>query len=173
MSGRGEPVRYNSYMVRPENLEPGEPRNLSTDQPLIIPCDENIRLLGTSADVLHCFSAPRLGVKFDTVPGRLNVVHVRVEEPGTFYGQCSELCGRGHSFMPIQVTSVPLEEYIDCISSVKKLERVPQETSAAQSTAEVTMEVEEQEVTTEVEDDLEAEQEVLREILRVLVTFTL
>jgi len=79
---------------------------------LVLPADTAIRLLITAGDVLHAFALPAFGVKRDAVPGRLNEVWISpVSEPGTYYGQCSELCGTGHAYMPIEVVIVPKDEF--------------------------------------------------------------
>ncbi len=90
----------------------GKPRLLATDNPLVLPADTAIRVLITAGDVLHAFTVPAFGVKKDAVPGRLNEVWISpVSEPGTYYGQCSELCGTAHAYMPIEVKIVPKEEF--------------------------------------------------------------
>lgn len=104
-------VAIDSFMKYPEDLEEGEPRLLAVDTPLVLPEDTNIRVIVTSQDVLHSFAVPALGLKTDAVPGRLNETWVRVEEPGIYYGQCSELCGVNHGFMPAALKIVPKEEF--------------------------------------------------------------
>lgn len=78
----------------------------------MIPTDTDIRVLVTSADVIHSWTVPSLGIKADAVPGRLNQLRFRCNYPGVFYGQCSEICGANHSFMPIVVESVPLKDFL-------------------------------------------------------------
>lgn len=102
---------YDSYMKQDEDLLPGEPRLLAVDNPVVVPVHANVRVLVTGGDVLHSWAMPAFGVKQDTVPGRLNETWFRAEKEGTYYGQCSELCGRLHGFMPIQVEVVSQEFY--------------------------------------------------------------
>jgi len=97
---------FDSYMIDTNDLILGEKRLLETDVPLILPTKTHIRLLVTSDDVLHCFAIPRFGLKIDAVPGRLNEAHIFIKDPGVYYGQCSEICGVNHGFMPIQVIAV-------------------------------------------------------------------
>lgn len=104
-------VEFTSYMVPEKDLQPDQIRLLSVDNPIVLPIDTNIRLHITAADVLHAFAVPALGVKLDAVPGRLNETWTRIEKPGTYYGQCSELCGTGHGFMPIEIRAVTKDEF--------------------------------------------------------------
>jgi len=99
-------VAYDMNMVYEDSLRKGGFRLLETDLPLLLPTDTPIRVLVTSQDVLHSFSVNSLGVKVDACPGRLNQVGVEIKRPGVFYGQCSEICGAGHSQMPIRVVTV-------------------------------------------------------------------
>lgn len=87
------------------------PRLLAVDNEVIVPVDTTVRLLVTAADVLHSWTIPAFGVKMDAVPGRLNETWFRVEEPGLYYGQCSELCGKDHAYMPIAVRAVSQEQF--------------------------------------------------------------
>ncbi|MDD9901874.1 MAG: cytochrome c oxidase subunit II [Alphaproteobacteria bacterium] len=104
-------INFTALMVQDEDLKPGQPRLLTTDNPVVLPVDTNIRLLMTSVDVLHAWAVPAFGVKLDTVPGRINETWVRIEKPGTYYGQCSELCGALHGFMPIEIHAVSTDEF--------------------------------------------------------------
>lgn len=106
-----ENVALDSFMKYPEDLQEGEPRLLAVDTPVVLPTETNIRILVTSQDVMHSFAMPALGLKTDAVPGRLNETWVRIERPGTYYGQCSELCGVNHGFMPAAFKAVPKEEF--------------------------------------------------------------
>ena len=99
-------VNFDSYMLSLEDIIIKEQRLLSTDHPLVLPVNFNIRLNVTSADVLHAFAVPSLGIKIDAVPGRLNAVYFNIFKPGKFYGQCSELCGVNHGFMPIEIRAL-------------------------------------------------------------------
>jgi cytochrome c oxidase subunit 2 len=99
-------LKYDSYMMSTDDLTIGSFRLLEVDNRLVLPVNTHIRLLITSADVLHCWAVPSLGVKTDACPGRLNQVSLFIKRVGTFYGQCSEICGVNHGFMPITVRSV-------------------------------------------------------------------
>ena len=98
-------------MVAEEDLEEGQPRLLATDAPVVVPVNKVVKVLVTSDDVIHAWAMPAFGVKIDAVPGRLNEVWFIADKVGTFYGQCSELCGTNHAFMPIEVKVVPQAEY--------------------------------------------------------------
>lgn len=104
--------KFDSYMVHEAELNFGDLRLLKTDMPLFLPKNTHIRLLITSSDVLHSWAVPSFGVKVDAVPGRLNQTSIFLKNTGTFYGQCSELCGVNHAFMPIEVYVVnPIDFY--------------------------------------------------------------
>jgi len=103
--GKTASKNFDSYMVLEEDLQKGNLRLLEVDNPLVLPINTQIRLLVTSSDVLHAWAVPSFGVKIDACPGRLNQVGVFIDRVGIFYGQCSELCGINHSFMPIKVIS--------------------------------------------------------------------
>jgi cytochrome c oxidase subunit 2 len=107
-----KPVVFDSYMIADDDLEEGQLRLLEVDNKVVLPTNTHIRLLITSSDVLHCWAIPSFGTKLDAVPGRLNQVGLFIKREGTFYGQCSELCGVNHGFMPIVVESVPVEKYV-------------------------------------------------------------
>jgi cytochrome c oxidase subunit 2 len=97
---------YLSIMVAEADLQPGQLRNLSVDYPLVVPVDATVRLQVTATDVIHNFAMPAFGTKIDAIPGRINEAWFQVTEEGTYYGQCSELCGQGHAFMPIEIRVV-------------------------------------------------------------------
>jgi heme/copper-type cytochrome/quinol oxidase subunit 2 len=99
-------VKFDSYMVNEEDLPTGGLRLLEVDKRLFLPINTHIRLLVTSTDVIHSWAVPSLGVKLDAIPGRLNQTEVFIKRRGVFYGQCSELCGVNHGFMPIVVEAV-------------------------------------------------------------------
>lgn len=99
-------IVFDSYMLPEDDLKEGQFRLLEVDKPVWLPVNVPIRVLITSADVLHSWAIPSMGVKMDAVPGRLNQVSVFLKREGIFYGQCSELCGVQHGFMPIAVKSV-------------------------------------------------------------------
>lgn len=111
----GKTFGFESYMIVESELVPGQLRLLEVDNRVILPTKTHIRLLITSSDVLHSWAVPSLGVKMDACPGRLNQVSLFIKRNGVFYGQCSELCGTAHGFMPITVESVSIEKYITWI----------------------------------------------------------
>jgi cytochrome c oxidase subunit 2 len=113
-------INFDSYMVAEDELEKGQFRLLEVDNRIILPINTHIRVLITAADVLHSWAVPSFGVKVDACPGRLNQTTVFIKKPGVFYGQCSELCGTNHGFMPICVEAVELEDYTIWLE--KKLE---------------------------------------------------
>nr|AAW69397.1 cytochrome c oxidase subunit II [Crassostrea virginica] len=104
-------VSYNSYMIPESELKLGEPRLLTVDKSMVLPFSVWCRILTTSFDVVHSWTVPAFGVKSDAVPGRLSESSVKVEMPGVFWGQCSEICGALHSFMPIRVEVVSSEAF--------------------------------------------------------------
>lgn len=100
-------LEFDSYMVHLEDIQQqGLPRLLEVDKRLVLPYKTDIRVITYSTDVIHAWSVPQLGLKMDAVPGRLNQMFVKIDRPGIFYGQCSEICGANHRFMPIVVESV-------------------------------------------------------------------
>nr|YP_008144501.1 cytochrome c oxidase subunit II [Pareuchiloglanis gracilicaudata]AFH37593.1 cytochrome c oxidase subunit II [Pareuchiloglanis gracilicaudata]AJQ21350.1 cytochrome c oxidase subunit II [Bagarius yarrelli] len=106
-----ENLTFDSYMTPTQDLLPGQFRLLETDHRMVIPMESPIRVLVSAEDVLHSWAVPALGVKMDAVPGRLNQTSFITSRPGVFYGQCSEICGANHSFMPIVVEAVPLKHF--------------------------------------------------------------
>ena len=100
-------------MVPTSDLKSGDLRLLEVDNRLIIPIQTQVRVLVTGADVIHSFAVPSLSVKVDAIPGRLNQTSFFINRPGIFYGQCSEICGANHSFMPIVIEAVSLDKYAD------------------------------------------------------------
>jgi len=104
-------IKYDSYIVNEQNLIKGSYRMLETDMPLVFGIKQHIRLLITSSDVLHSFAVPALGIKMDACPGRLNQLEFFLRRKGRFYGQCSEICGINHSFMPITVIGINYEDF--------------------------------------------------------------
>jgi len=101
---------FDSNLVFESELKPGEFRLLEVDEPMIVPMEAYIRIIITSLDVLHSWAVPSLGIKVDAVPGRLNQVIIYIKREGVFYGQCSELCGVNHGFMPIVIKALPFRE---------------------------------------------------------------
>lgn len=106
-----EAPEYISSMVAEEDLTGDQLRNLSVDYPLVVPVDATVRLQVTAADVIHNWAMPSFGTKMDAIPGRINETWFRVTEEGTYYGQCSELCGIRHAFMPIEVHVVSQDAF--------------------------------------------------------------
>nr|YP_009554328.1 cytochrome c oxidase subunit II [Cheilodipterus quinquelineatus]AZT79077.1 cytochrome c oxidase subunit II [Cheilodipterus quinquelineatus] len=102
---------FDSYMVPTQDLAPGQFRLLEADHRMVVPVESPVRVLVSAEDVLHSWAVPALGVKMDAVPGRLNQTAFLASRPGVYYGQCSEICGANHSFMPIVVEAVPLKHF--------------------------------------------------------------
>nr|YP_659489.1 cytochrome c oxidase subunit II [Piliocolobus badius]ABD39295.1 cytochrome c oxidase subunit II [Piliocolobus badius] len=100
---------FNSYMLPPLFLNPGDLRLLEVDNRVVLPIEAPVRMMITSQDVLHSWTIPTLGLKTDAVPGRLNQTTFTAMRPGVYYGQCSEICGANHSFMPIVAELIPLK----------------------------------------------------------------
>ena len=109
-------VEFDSYMVQEEDLEAGDFRLLETDNRLSLPLLTDIRVLVRRADVLHSWAVPALGVKTDAIPGRLNQVKFISYRPGVTYGQCSEICGANHRFMPIAIEFVKIEDFLKWVT---------------------------------------------------------
>lgn len=97
---------FDAFIVADEDLQPGQLRLLETDNRLVVPVGKKVRVLTTSSDVLHAWAMPAFGIKMDSVPGRANETWFQVDKPDVYYGQCSELCGAGHGFMPITIEAV-------------------------------------------------------------------
>nr|YP_010957241.1 cytochrome c oxidase subunit II [Stegastes adustus]WMY90542.1 cytochrome c oxidase subunit II [Stegastes adustus]WNH21676.1 cytochrome c oxidase subunit II [Stegastes partitus]WNH21780.1 cytochrome c oxidase subunit II [Stegastes adustus] len=106
-----EDLGFDSYMIPTTDLTSGQFRLLDADHRMVVPVQSPVRMLISAEDVLHSWAVPSLGVKMDAVPGRLNQAAFLASRPGVFYGQCSEICGANHSFMPIVVEAVPLEQF--------------------------------------------------------------
>jgi cytochrome c oxidase subunit II len=106
-------ISFSSYMIPDKEIDSSknQVRLLSVDNPIVLPIDTNIQILVTASDVLHSFTVPALGFKTDAVPGRINETWVRITKPGIYYGQCSELCGKDHAYMPVEVHAVTKEEF--------------------------------------------------------------
>lgn len=104
-------IAFDALMVDDADLQAGQPRLLATDGQVYLPVDTKIRVQVTSGDVIHAWALPAAGVKMDAVPGRLNELWVELTRPGVYYGQCSELCGQLHGFMPIEVVAVERGEF--------------------------------------------------------------
>lgn len=108
----GSSIAFDSYMLPDDERQVGQLRLLEVDNRIAVPVDTHVRLIITAADVLHCQTVPSFGVKRDACPGRLNQAAIYVKRPGVFYGQCSEICGVNHAFMPIAVEAMSLKDYV-------------------------------------------------------------
>jgi cytochrome c oxidase subunit 2 len=102
---------FDALILEDDELEEGQPRLLATDEAVVLPVGAKIRLLTTADDVIHSWAVPALGVKMDSVPGRVNETWFQINREGTYYGQCSELCGTLHGFMPIKIEAVSQEAF--------------------------------------------------------------
>ena len=114
-----ENIIFESYMIKDEDLKENQPRLLTVDNEVIVPVNKVVKVLITANDVLHAWALPSFGVKRDAVPGRINETWFKAEKVGTYYGQCSELCGIKHAFMPIAVKVVTEEEYQEWLSEAR------------------------------------------------------
>nr|YP_009525741.1 cytochrome c oxidase subunit II [Orithyia sinica]AXS67515.1 cytochrome c oxidase subunit 2 [Orithyia sinica] len=110
-------VEFDSYMIPTNELEDSSFRLLDVDNRTVLPMNTQTRIIITAADVIHSWTVPALGVKVDAVPGRLNQASFLITRPGLFFGQCSEICGANHSFMPIVIESVSTQHFLDWVSS--------------------------------------------------------
>jgi len=111
---------FDSVMVKDADLKPGEHRLLAVDNQVVVPVDTTIHVEMTAADVIHAWAVPAFGVKRDAVPGRLNESWFKATKTGRFYGQCSELCGVNHGFMPIVIDVVSKQEFADWVKTKQK-----------------------------------------------------
>lgn len=111
---------FDSLLVPDDQLQPGQPRLLTVDNRVVLPVDTNIRLLITATDVIHSWALPALVEKIDAIPGRTNEGWVRIIKEGTFYGQCSELCGVNHGFMPVAVEAVSKEKFAAWVAEAQR-----------------------------------------------------
>lgn len=110
---------FDSYMILENDLTLGQFRLLEVDNRICLPININIRCLITSSDVLHSWAIPALGVKLDACPGRLNQIFFNIKRKGVFYGQCSEICGANHGFMPIVLNAINLKTYLNFLEYYK------------------------------------------------------
>jgi cytochrome c oxidase subunit 2 len=111
---------FDSLMLQDKELKPGQPRLLSVDNEMVVPVNKVIRVQVTGFDVIHAFAVPSFGVKIDAIPGRLNETWFKATKEGWYYGQCSELCGKDHAFMPIAVRVVSDAEFATWVEEAKK-----------------------------------------------------
>ncbi len=112
-------ITFDSIMVPEADLKEGQPRLLTVDREVVVPVNKNVIVGIKSNDVIHDWAVPAFGVKLDAVPGRLQTTWFRAEREGIYYGQCSELCGRNHAFMPIAVRVVSEAEFADWLAKTK------------------------------------------------------
>jgi cytochrome c oxidase subunit 2 len=113
-------IAFDSVMVQTKDLKEGQPRLLTVDNQVVVPVNKVVRVQTTGADVIHSFAVPSFGVKIDAIPGRLNETWFKAEREGVYYGQCSELCGRDHAFMPIAVHVMNDKDYAAWLDQAKK-----------------------------------------------------
>lgn len=112
-------LAFDSVLIPEDELKEGQPRLLAVDNEVIVPVNKTVRLIVTGADVIHAWTIPSFGVKIDTIPGRLNEAWFKANREGIYYGQCSELCGKDHAFMPIAVRVVSDEEFAKWLEEAK------------------------------------------------------
>ena len=113
-------IEFDSLMTQAKDLKPGQPRLLTVDNALVVPVNKVVHVLTTGADVIHSFAVPSFGIKIDAIPGRINETWFKAEREGTYYGQCSQLCGRDHAFMPIEVKVLSEKAYTAWLAAAKK-----------------------------------------------------
>nr|YP_010725868.1 cytochrome c oxidase subunit II [Nihonogomphus semanticus]WDY83470.1 cytochrome c oxidase subunit 2 [Nihonogomphus semanticus] len=113
-------IEFDSYMIPYKETESNGFRLLEVDNRTVLPMQTQVRMLVTAADVLHSWTVPTLGVKVDATPGRLNQTSFFTNRPGLFFGQCSEICGANHSFMPIMIESVTTKSFINWIQKMSE-----------------------------------------------------
>ena len=126
---------FDSLMVAEKDLKPGQPRLLAVDNEMVVPVNKIVHVLVTGADVIHSLTVPSFGIRIDAVPGRINETWFKATVEGMFYGQCSELCGKDHSFMPIAVRVVNDSDFATWVAAAQKKyaagQSVPPNTFAA------------------------------------------
>jgi cytochrome c oxidase subunit II len=113
-------IEFDSVMLEDDELKPGQPRLLAVDNNIVVPVNKVVKVVVTASDVIHDFAMPAFGLKMDAVPGRLNETWFKSTQTGMFYGQCSELCGVRHAFMPIAIKVVSEEEFKQWVVKAKK-----------------------------------------------------
>jgi cytochrome c oxidase subunit 2 len=111
---------FDSLLVQEKDLQPGQPRLLAVDNEVVVPVNKVVRVLTTAADVIHAFTVPSFGIKIDSIPGRVNETWFRATREGVYYGQCSELCGKDHAFMPIAVRVVSDRDFATWVEQAKQ-----------------------------------------------------
>jgi cytochrome c oxidase subunit 2 len=111
---------FDSLMLKDDERKPEQPRLLAVDNEMVVPVNKNVRVITTGADVIHAFAVPALGIKVDSIPGRINETWFRATREGVYYGQCSELCGKDHAFMPIAVRVVNEQDFATWVEQAKQ-----------------------------------------------------
>jgi cytochrome c oxidase subunit 2 len=111
---------FDSLRLQDKELKDGQPRLLAVDNEMVVPVNKNIRVITTGADVIHAFAVPAFGIKIDSIPGRVNETWFNAKREGVYYGQCSELCGKDHAFMPIAVRVVSEADYNAWLAQAKQ-----------------------------------------------------
>ncbi len=111
---------FNSMLVAEKDLKANQPRLLTVDNEMVVPANKVVHVLVTGADVIHSFTVPSFGIRIDAVPGRINETWFKATKEGMFYGQCSELCGKDHSFMPIAVRVVSDDDFTKWVGEAKQ-----------------------------------------------------
>ncbi len=134
-------LNFSSYMVAQADLKPGQIRLLDVDNQVVVPVGKNVRILTTSADVIHSFFIPALGVQRYAIPGRTIETWVKVDRPGTYYGQCNQICGEKHSAMPIAMRAVSSDEYTAWLAEAKKKFAANPTADASRLAAAATLEI--------------------------------
>ena len=134
-------LNFSSYMVAQADLKPGQIRLLDVDNQVVVPVGKNVRILTTSADVIHSFFIPALGVQRYAIPGRTIETWVKVDRPGTYYGQCNQICGEKHSSMPIAMRAVSSDEYTAWLAEAKKKFAANPTADASRLAAAATLEI--------------------------------
>ena len=130
-------MAFDSLMVEEGDLKPGQPRLLATDNDVVVPVNKTVRVIVTASDVIHNWAVPSFGIKMDGIPGRLNETWFRAEKTGVYYGQCSELCGIRHAFMPVTVRVVSEEDFAAWLVEAKeKFASTPAPTKVATTSGE-------------------------------------
>jgi cytochrome c oxidase subunit 2 len=127
-------IEFDSVMLQDKDRKAEQPRLLSVDNELVVPVNKVVKVLTTGADVIHSFAVPAFGIKIDAIPGRVNETWFKAEREGMYYGQCSELCGRDHAFMPIAVHVVSEKDYSAWLDQAKKKFAVNDSRQVAQAT---------------------------------------
>ncbi len=117
---QGGGFEFDSYLIQDADLKPGDLRQLSVDNEVVVPIGKTVHMLVTAADVIHSFTVPSFGIRIDAVPGRMNETWFKAEREGIYYGQCSKLCGENHAYMPIAVRVVSEEKYTAWLAQAAK-----------------------------------------------------